>query len=75
MMIIYSLAMFALIAFLALAPRKKMTVPPTDEGDDDGGEPLNNGLPDLDLPPGICLPINDWEPDYNSSKTRTSSLS
>ncbi len=74
MLIIYSLAMFAIIAFLALAPRKKITVPPSDDSDDDGGEPLNDGLPDLDLPPGICLPINDWEPDYNRSRSKSPSL-
>ncbi|WP_242693112.1 hypothetical protein [Sabulibacter ruber] len=74
MMIVYSLAMFALIAFLALAPRKRLSVPPQDDNDDDGGEPLNDGLPDLDLPPGICLPINDWEPDYNQPRVKTSPL-
>ena len=35
------------------------------DNDDEGGEPLDDGLPDLDLPPGITRPINDWEPDYN----------
>ncbi|WP_192823451.1 hypothetical protein [Rufibacter sp. LB8] len=70
MLIVYTLAMFALIAFLALAPRKKLTVPPKDDSDDDGGEPLSDGLPDLDLPPGISLPINDWEPDYNRPKIK-----
>lgn len=74
MMILYSLAMFTFLICLVLAPRKKITVPPTDDQDDEGGEPFNNGLPDLDLPPGICLPINDWEPDYNTAGRRTSSL-
>jgi hypothetical protein len=39
--------------------------PPPSDGDDGGGEPHEPGLPDLDLPPGISRPINDWEPDYN----------
>ncbi|WP_345222091.1 hypothetical protein [Hymenobacter koreensis] len=46
-------------------PRRLHSRPPSADNDDDGGEPLDDGLPDLDLPPGISRPINDWEPEYN----------
>ncbi|WP_232058366.1 hypothetical protein [Nibribacter ruber] len=68
--IVYSLVVLAMLAFFALVPRKKYRVPPQDDSDDDGGEPLNDGLPDLDLPPGIRLPIDDWEPDYNRPRIK-----
>ena len=52
---------------LALPKRRKRVLPPKPptDGDDDGGELHDPGLPDLDLPPGISRPINDWEPEYN----------
>ncbi|MDX5395566.1 MAG: hypothetical protein LPK21_05155 [Hymenobacteraceae bacterium] len=49
-------------------PKKQYRKPPSGDNDDDGGEPLGDDLPDLDLPPGITLPINDFEPDYNIKK-------
>ncbi|MFD2787914.1 hypothetical protein [Hymenobacter rubripertinctus] len=50
---------------LLVLPRRRFRQPPTPDNDDEGGEPLDDGLPDFDLPPGISRPINDWEPDYN----------
>ena len=59
------LAVFTL--FMVLPPRRRSLppTPPPSNDDDGGGEPYEPGLPDLDLPPGISRPINDWEPDYN----------
>ena len=48
-----------------VVPKKVYRKPPSEDSDDDGGDPMDTDLPDLDLPPGISLPINDFEPDYN----------
>ena len=64
--LIYAIAFCAFFLFMMVLPRQRRTVPPPPPTDgDDGGEPRDPGLPDLDLPPGISRPINDWEPDYN----------
>ena len=60
--------MLAVFTLFMVVPKRRRTLPPPppSSGDDDGGgEPHEPGLPDLDLPPGISRPINDWEPDYN----------
>ena len=67
--ILYSLFVLALVACFAFMPKKHFFRPPSKGNDDDGGEPLQDDVPDLDLPPGITLPINDFEPDYNKPKT------
>ena len=36
----------------------------THADDNDGGLTLPLETPELDLPPGISLPINDFEPEY-----------
>ena len=64
----YSLVVLAMLVYFAVMPRKRFQHPPSGDNDDDGGEPQEDGLPDLDLPPGISLPINDFEPDYNGPK-------
>ena len=64
-------ALCAFLLFVLALPRRQRRVlppPPPTDGDDEGGEPHDPGLPDLDLPPGISRPINDWEPDYNRRK-------
>jgi hypothetical protein len=66
--LIYSFVVLAMLAYFAVIPRRRFQQPPSGDNDDDGGEPLEDDLPDLDLPPGISLPINDFEPDYNSRK-------
>lgn len=69
----YSLVVLAMLVYFAVIPRKRYRLPPSGDNDDDGGEPLEDDLPDLDLPPGISLPINDFEPDYNRPKPKTPS--
>ncbi|KAA9338563.1 hypothetical protein F0P96_06955 [Hymenobacter busanensis] len=63
--LVYTLVVLTILAYFMVMPRRKYSRPPSADNDDDGGEPLDDGLPDLDLPPGISRPINDWEPDYN----------
>jgi|GEM_PF-894155 len=63
--LVYALVVFAIFAYFMVTPRRRSSQPPFPDSDDDGGEPLDDGLPDLDLPPGITRPISDWEPDYN----------
>lgn len=63
--ILYTMALLTILAYYAFAPRKRFNHPPSTDSDDDGGEPLGDDLPDLDLPPGISLPINDFEPRYD----------
>ncbi|MBG8552834.1 hypothetical protein [Hymenobacter guriensis] len=63
--LVYTLLVLAILAYFLLMPRHRYPHPPSSDSDDEGGEPLDDGLPDLDLPPGITRPINDWEPDYN----------
>ncbi|KAA9333689.1 hypothetical protein [Adhaeribacter soli] len=67
----YSLVVLAMLVYFAVIPRKRYQLPPSGDSDDDGGEPLEDDLPDLDLPPGISLPINDFEPEYNKPKPKT----
>jgi hypothetical protein len=66
----YSFVVLAMLAYFAVLPRKRFNRPPSGDSDDDGGEPLEDDLPDLDLPPGISLPVNDFEPDYNKPKPK-----
>lgn len=68
--LIYSLVVLSILAYFMVVPRPTARRPPATDSDDDGGEPLDDGLPDLDLPPGISRPINDWEPDYNRRPVR-----
>ena len=63
--LLYLLVALVFLGVLLVLPRRRMRQPPAPGNDDDGGEPLDDGLPDFDLPPGISRPINDWEPDYN----------
>ncbi len=64
-------ASLLLVAYFVLVPYKPKFKGQSSEGsDDDGGEPVGYDLPDLDLPPGISLPINDFEPDYNKKGSR-----
>lgn len=63
--LVYTLVVLGILAYFMVMPRRRFQRPPFPDNDDDGGEPLDDGLPDLDLPPGISRPINDWEPDYN----------
>lgn len=62
-----ALLMLAIFTFFLVVPKRRSLPPPppSSDGDDGGGEPYDPGLPDLDLPPGISPPINDWEPEYN----------
>ena len=63
-----ALFLLAVFTFFVVVPKRRRVPPPSPPssgGDDGGGEPHDPGLPDIDLPPGISLPINDWEPDYN----------
>ena len=68
----YSFAVLMILAYFIVMPKKRLNNPPSSsEGnDDDGGEPVGYDLPDLDLPPGISLPINDFEPTYNRKPSR-----
>jgi len=50
------IAYFALI-FYVIKKYQSKDIHIDDENDDDGGIEVTN-LPDLDLPPGICLPID-----------------
>lgn len=65
--LLYMLVALIFAAFVFLMPGRRMRRRPPAPGNDDdgGGEPIDDGLPDFDLPPGISRPINDWEPDYN----------
>jgi hypothetical protein len=63
--LLYLFVALVFVGLLLAFPRRHQRIPPTPDSDDDGGEPLDDGLPDFDLPPGISRPINDWEPDYN----------
>jgi hypothetical protein len=65
--LLFALLMLATFTLFMVVPKRRtLPPPPPSSGDDDGGgEPHDPGLPDLDLPPGISRPINDWEPDYN----------
>lgn len=63
-----TILVFAILLYFMVMPRRNTRKPP--QGDDEGGEPLRDGLPDLDLPPGISRPLNDWEPDYSQHHDR-----
>ena len=65
--LLYAVGLCAFLLMVLVVPRRRRPLPPPPphDGDDDGGELRDDGLPDLDLPPGISLPINDWEPEYN----------
>jgi len=59
-----------IVAYFMVMPKRRYKNPPSEGNDDDGGEPIDHDLPDLDLPPGISLPTNDFEPDYNKKPSR-----
>ena len=63
--LLYLFVALLFTGLLLALPRRRFRHPPTPDSDDDGGEPLDDGLPDFDLPPGISHPVSDWEPDYN----------
>lgn len=62
--LIYSAIVLVIFAYFVLLP-PFTPQPPQPDNSDDGGEPVIDDLPDLDLPPGITLPTSDWEPDYS----------
>jgi hypothetical protein len=62
--LLYSALVVALLGYFLVLPGQR-SLPPTTDNSDDGGEPLGDDLPDLDLPPGITRPISDFEPDYH----------
>ena len=70
--LLYAVVLCALFVFFLVVPRRRRVQPPLPpfppDADDEGGDLRDDGLPDLDLPPGISLPINDWEPEYNRRK-------
>jgi hypothetical protein len=68
--LIYTFAVLMIVAYFMVMPKRRYKNPPSEGNDDDGGEPVDHDLPDLDLPPGISLPINDFEPDYNKKPSR-----
>ena len=64
--LLFALVMLAVFTLFMVVPKRRtLPPPPPSSGDDEGGGEPHPGLPDLDLPPGISRPINDWEPDYN----------
>ncbi|WP_051359680.1 hypothetical protein [Adhaeribacter aquaticus] len=67
----YTAVVLLILAYFMVMPKRNYNNNRPSEGnDDDGGEPVGYDLPDLDLPPGISLPINDFEPDYNRKPSR-----
>lgn len=75
--IAYSLALFICFSALGIFMLRNLynediNLYNDDDGDndsEDGGSNVpTNQLPDIPLPPGISLPINDWEPEYNNKK-------
>jgi len=66
----YTFAVLMIVAYFMVMPKRRYKNPPSEGNDDDGGEPIDHDLPDLDLPPGISLPTNDFEPDYNKKPSR-----
>lgn len=70
----YSALVLAFLMYFLLLPARMPIQPPASDNSDDGGEPLGDDLPDLDLPPGITLPINDYEPDYRQPRQPTRPL-
>ncbi len=63
--LLYSALVVALLGYFLVLPRQHSLPPPATDNSDEGGEPLGDDLPDLDLPPGITRPISDFEPDYH----------
>ena len=68
--LLYTFAVLTILAYFIVMPRRKYNRPSSEGSDDDGGEPIGLDLPDLDLPPGISLPVSDFEPDYNKPTPR-----
>jgi hypothetical protein len=66
----YTCVLVTLLACYMVVPKKTYRKPPSEDSDDEGGDPMDTDLPDLDLPPGISLPINDFEPEYNKPRHR-----
>jgi len=66
--LVLTILVFSILLYFIVAPKPDYRKPP--QNGDDGGEPNYDGLPDLDLPPGISRPLNDWEPDYSLRRDR-----
>ncbi|MBC7447082.1 MAG: hypothetical protein H7330_03395 [Hymenobacteraceae bacterium] len=66
--LVYSALLLIVLAYFVVLPASRPLPPPTPDNRDDGGEPLDDDLPDLDLPPGISRPISDFEPDYHQPR-------
>ena len=66
-----TILVFAILLYFIITPKPDYRKPP--QNDDEGGEPNHDGLPDLDLPPGISRPLSDWEPDYSFKKDKQAS--
>ena len=61
----------ALLAILLIRTDYKEALDLYENGDpdEDGGwGELLRDCPDIPLPPGIGLPVSDWEPEYNKRK-------
>ena len=65
--ILYSVVLLLILAYFVLLPSYR-SQPPRSTSSEDGGEPVPDDVPDLDLPPGISLPTSDWEPDYSQPR-------
>ncbi len=65
--LVYSVFLLLVLAYFVLLPNRR-PLPPAPDNRDDGGEPLDDDLPDLDLPPGISRPVSDYEPDYHQPR-------
>ncbi|WP_223284362.1 hypothetical protein [Hymenobacter qilianensis] len=52
----------AILAYFMVVPRRRYQRPPSTDNDDEGGEPLDDGLPDLDLPPASRAPSMTGNP-------------
>lgn len=56
MHLFFLFVVYAILVYFMITLRRGQSRPP--QNGEDGGEPLIQDLPDLDLPPGICLPID-----------------
>lgn len=72
--LLYSAFVLLALTYFLVIPKHRPLPPPTPDNRDDGGEPLDDDLPDLDLPPGISRPISNFEPDYHQPRRPTRPL-